>query len=172
MTVKKKGAGGGGGSKPRGFVGHLAYKSACIREVLKRKSRISLLAKKREMLKILMKRDAWAWAVKLRNLDREILKEKKDLEEMVAKAEGSKMEIPKVKIRVELIATRKMRKKGGMNMIMPEEDVRPEILNSLGVPGQLAEAVGRVQRSVDEAKTYQEKMLVQVNNLLKLAGEI
>ena len=57
-------------------------------------------------------------------------------------------------------------------MIMPEEDVRPEILNSLGVPGQLAEAVGRVQRSVDEAKTYQEKMLVQVNNLLKLAGEI
>ena len=171
MTVKK-GCVGNGGSKPKGFIGLLTSKSAYIREVLKRKHKIANLAKRREMIKMMMKREAFVWARKMKALDKEIMREKEELEKMLAEAMGEKMDLPKVKIRVEIVPTKKMRKKGGMNMIIPEEDVCPDVLDSLGVPGQLARAVERVQESVDEARVYQEKMLNQVNSLLKIAGEI
>ena len=171
MTVKK-GCVENGSPKPKGFTGLLTSKSAYIREVLKRKHKIAHLAKRREMIKMMMKREAFVWARKMKALDMEIRREKEELEKVVAEAKGEKMDIPRVRIRVEIIPTKKMRKRGEMNMIIPEEDVCPEVLDSMGVPGQLARAVERVQESVDEARVYQEKMINQVNRLLKIAGEI
>ena len=160
------------GPKSGGFHGLVRFKSWKAEQILQRKNQIGILSKARAVAKMKMRDAEWAWKLRKKWLDQQIAEKKEEIKELVKEANQAKLVFPKVKVKIEVIAPKRLRRLGAVNRTWTAAETNPEFLGKLGIPDQLAEAVKKVQEDVDQARSMQKLVIGQVDKIVKMAEEL
>lgn len=165
MTVSRDAGSGnrrkkGGG---KGCLGEIRFKMSMMKEVLKRRNQIGRRIKQRLEANMAKEESKLESEFKMRKLEEEMMKLKKEIQVLMKKAGKEAGEIPEVKIRLQVTFPKR-----DQTILLREKDVKAEKLERLGIPGakSLEKAVSHVQEQINEVNGLQAGVLREVGKLI------
>ena len=167
MTVLDAGSGSGRRKKradSRKFPGVFQYKMGAIREVMKRRIQVGRLAEMRIKKRVVAKEEEWE---KVRKLDQEIAKRKKEIEELVKEAKQRSGDEPIVKVKIQVTYPGKMERGKKKSFLLKDKHVTKEYLEVMGLPVGIEDSVKNIQGQLESVRVEHKKMIKEANSLLE-----
>ena len=161
MTVKDAGSGSGRRKRraeSRRFLGIFQGKMGAIREVMQRRNQIGRLAKARMKARIAMREEEkLAEWEKVKMLDKEIARRKKELEELVKRAKEKSGDEPVVKVKIQVTYPGKMERGKNKSFLLKDKHVTKEYLEQMGLPLEIENSVKNIQGQLDSVRIEHKK---------------
>ena len=171
MTVKDAGPGSGRRRKraeARKFLGIFQGKMGAIREVMQRRNQIGRLTKARMKARIAMREEEKLveWE-KVKMLDKEIARKKRELEELVKRAKEKSGDEPVVKVKIQVTYPGKMERGKKKSFLLKDKHVTKEYLEQMGLPLEIENSVKNIQGQLDSVRVEHKRMIKEANTLLE-----